>query len=117
MPGKTQETGTVRALRLGDYQSKYPKMHVVIASKSTKANAAMDQVGEYLFSGYVHLEDTAHPDLVCLGKPREGTDSFDSWDKQREEELALANSFGVASQKMEPKTLRELTEEARADEG
>lgn len=112
MPGETKETGTVRALKLGDYQDKYPEYHVVVVSKSTKATASTDQVAEYQMNGYVVLEETAHPDLVVVGKPREGEDSFSSWDKQREEELSLANGFGVTREEKDPQTLGELMRNA-----
>ena len=101
MPGTTEETGTVRAVKLSEYASLYPHMHVVIVSKSTKADAGTDQLTDYLFNGYVQLKDTNHPDLVVVGKPlgSPNGDPQTEWLAQRREELELANMTQVKGEK------------------
>lgn len=111
MPGKTEEVGTVKAtLRLDDYSKKYPDMHTVIASKSTKVDAVSDQVSDYEFKGYKVLEQTSHGDLVVMGKPlgSEYGDPQTDYLAQRREELEMANTFNVGREEMAPQSLGKL---------
>lgn len=110
MAGVTEETGTVQAVRLGDIQSKYPDMHVVIVSKSTKADAGTEQAADYEYKGYKRLLDTSHPDLIAMGKPLgdENGDPQTNYLAQLKEEREMANTFSVGREEASTSTVGQM---------
>lgn len=120
MPGTVEQTGSASARWLQDYADKYPKFHVVVAFKSTKAEFGLSQVAEYGQIGYTVLEESRHSDGVVMGMP------WDKWEllKAQERELAQLPSASLTdsrtgeaftnptdAQRQKPMSRRQMVEE------